>query len=186
MCQAPLQALDSPPSEVGTIIIPMSQAGRRGPREVKSVARVTQPGLQPCSLIPESEFSAGLYCFFDKRMNECINEALGVRDSRAPLLLRALQSAPPIAVPLPKVRHTSGWAPVGRETGRETVVGGHVWLWLGQRGKVGLKLGGGGFHSSQRSRNLPGSEQAPTVPALIKPHSCPQPGSLSQGQAWSP
>lgn len=66
MCQAPLQALDSPPYEVGTVIIPMSQVGRLRPREVKSVAQVTQPGLQSCSLIPESEFSAGFYCFSDK------------------------------------------------------------------------------------------------------------------------
>ena len=42
--------------------------------------------------------------------------------------------------------------------------------------------GGEGFQRYQGSRCLPGQEQAPTVPGLVKPHSCPQSGSLPWGQ----
>ena len=36
-----------------------------------------------------------------------------------------------------------------------------------------------GFQRSQGSGHLPGQGQAPTVPGLVKPRSCPQSGSLS-------
>lgn len=41
---------------------------------------------------------------------------------------------------------------------------------------------GEGFQRSQGSRRLPGQKQAPTVPGLVKPRSCPQSGSLPRGQ----
>lgn len=67
--------------------------------------------------------------------------------------------------------------------------GGRPWwerVWLGPSGgggRTGLKRVGEGFQCSQVSGRLPGHNQGPTFPGLLKPHGGPQPGSLSWGQA---
>lgn len=76
---------------------------------------------------------------------------------------------------------------LAREQGKVSFGGemgwGHVWAGARRGAELGWRVGVGAFHCSQGSGNLPGPEQAPTVPGLVKPHSCPQAGSLSPGQA---